>query len=109
MFSPIMYMSGILFPFVILFGVTANREDKTSAMTHLLGQEQLEEMVGMEGFGIPQPVSLDKESGEAARLHIAQQCSLRPTGGWTGILLHGCHHTWARMRTCTPVLPRSVT
>lgn len=96
-----MYMSGTLFPFVVLFGVTANREDKTSAMTHPLGQEQLEEVVGMGGFGIPQPVSLDKESGEAARLHIAQQCSLRPTEGWTGILLHGCPHACARTHAHT--------
>lgn len=48
-----MHLSGIFFPFVTLFSLTTNGEDKTSAMTYPLGQEQLEEVVGMDGFGIP--------------------------------------------------------
>ena len=59
-----MYLSGIFFTLVILFSRTANREDKTSATAHPLRHEQFEEVVSMDGLGIPQPVHSDKESRE---------------------------------------------
>lgn len=108
---PITHLLASSFHLLPLFSMTTNGEDKASAMPHHLGQEQLEEVVGVDGFGIPQPVYLDKESREAARWHIAHQRLLRPTRGWILILLHGYQYTHAHTppHICTSVLPRSMT